>query len=194
MDVQQDSAALASHQATSRNYVKFYPKWVRNNFLSKQEGKEIGEYRDYLMVICPGQPKSEVHREVKEQDKREYAGEWNAYKAGKEQRISGTPIELLPGLDKGRADSLKTVYIYTIEQLAEASEPAMRAIGMGAMELVNRAKAYMQKNTAEVSALKAENQELRGMLETLRAQVEALGKPNKGGRPRKSQPSPVGPQ
>jgi hypothetical protein len=194
MDVEQDSAALASHQATSRNYVKFYPKWVRNNFLSKQEGKEIGEYRDYLMVICPGQPKSEVHREVKEQDKREYAGEWNAYKAGKEQRISGTPIELLPGLDKGRADSLKTVYIYTIEQLAEASEPAMRAIGMGAMELVNRAKAYMQKNTAEVSALKAENQELRGMLETLRAQVEALGKPNKGGRPRKAQPSPVPPQ
>jgi hypothetical protein len=194
MDVEQDSTALASHQATSRNYVKFYPKWVRNNFLSKQEGKEIGEYRDYLMVICPGQPKSEVHREVKEQDKREYAGEWNAYKAGKEQRISGTPIELLPGLDKGRADSLKTVYIYTIEQLAEASEPAMRAIGMGAMELVNRAKAYMQKNTAEVSSLKAENSELRGMIETLRAQVEALGKPNKGGRPRKNQPSPVGPQ
>jgi hypothetical protein len=194
MDVEQDSAALASHQATSRNYVKFYPKWVRNNFLSKQEGKEIGEYRDYLMVICPGQPKSEVHREVKEQDKREYRGEWDAYKAGKEQRISGTPIELLPGLDKGRADSLKTVYIYTIEQLAEASEPAMRAIGMGAMELVNRAKAYMQKNTAEVSSLKAENNELRGMIETLRAQVQALAAPRKGGRPRKSQPSPVQPQ
>jgi hypothetical protein len=193
MDVESDQQALASHQATARNYVKFYPKWVRNNFQSKQEGKEVGEYRDYVMIICPGQPKSEVHREVRDSDKREYRNEWAAYKEGKEQRISGTPVELLPGLDKSRADSLKTIYIYTIEQLAEVSESAKHAMGMGANDLVNRAKGYLQKNSAEVAALKQENTELRKTLEVMQAQIAALGAPRKPGRPRK-QPSPVPPQ
>lgn len=193
MDVESDQQALASHQATTRNYVKFYPKWKKNNFLSNKEGKEIGEYRDYVMIICPGQPKSEVHREVRDEDKREYRGEWTAYKEGKEQRISGTPVELLPGLEQSRADSLKAIYIYTIEQLADVSESAKHAMGMGANELVNRAKGYLQKNSAEVAALKQENTELRKIVETMQAQIAALGAPRKLGRPRK-QPSPVPPQ
>ena len=193
MDVESDSVALASHQATARNYVKFYPKWVRNNFLSKQNGKEEGEYRDFVMIICPGQPKSEVHREVKDQDKREYPNEWAAYKEGKEQRLSGTPVELLPGLDKGRADSLKAIYVYTIEQLAEASEPAKRMIGMGANELVQRAQAYLQKNSAEVTALRQELTKKDQVLAELKARLEALEKaPIKRGW--RAQPSPVPPQ
>lgn len=193
MDVESDQQALASHQATARNYVKFYPKWKRNNFLSNKEGKEIGEYRDYVMIICPGQPKSEVHREVRDEDKREYRSEWTAYKEGKEQRISGTPVELLPGLEQSRADSLKAIYIYTIEQLADVSESAKHAMGMGANDLVNRAKGYLQKNSAEVASLKQENTELRKIVETMQAQISALGAPRKPGRPRK-QPSPVPPQ
>lgn len=194
MDVDSDSQALASHQATARNYVKFYPKWVRNNFLSKQEGKEMGEYRDFVMIICPGQPKSEVHREVREQDKKEYRGEWDAYKDGKEQRLSGTPVELLPGLDKGRADSLKAIYVYTIEQLAEASEPACRAIGMGANELVQKAQAYLQKNSTEVMALRQELAKKDEALASLTARIAALEAPAIPVRRKKAAPSPVPPQ
>lgn len=190
MDVESDSQTVAAHQATSRNYVKFYPKWKRFNKRSEEEGKEIGEYRDYVMIVCPGQPKSEVHREVQERDKRDYPNEWKSYKDGKEHRISGTPVELLPGLDKSRADSLKTIYIYTIEQLAEASEPAKHAIGMGANDLVNRAKAYLSKNSAEVSALRQELQEKDKTLSELSARLAALEAKRKPGRPRKEQAQP----
>lgn len=193
-EVESDSAALSSHQATARNYVKFYPKWVRNNFLSKQEGKEVGEYRDFLMIICPGQPKSEVHREVRDTDKKEYGPEWTAYKAGKEQRIAGTPVELLPGLDPSRADSLKAIYIHTIEQLAEATEPAKQAIGMGAGDLVTKAKAYLQKNTAEIVELKEQIAKRDGLIESLEKRLSALEQPRRPGRPKKLQPSPVPPQ
>jgi hypothetical protein len=198
MDVESDSQTVASHQATSRNYVKFYPKWKRFNKRSEEEGREIGEYRDYVMIVCPGQPKSEVHREVQEKDKREYSSEWKAYKENKEQRINGTPVEILPGLEKSRADSLKTVYIYTIEQLADASEPAKHAIGMGANDLVNRAKAYLQKNNAAVVGLQQENEVLKKTLEMMQAQIaelQANAEKKKPGRPKKIvQPSPVGPQ
>ena len=43
---------------------------------------------------------------------------FGSYQEGREQRISGTPLELLPGLARERVDSLKAVYIHTIEQLA----------------------------------------------------------------------------
>lgn len=190
MDVESDSVAVSSHQATARNYVKFYPKWVRNNFLSKQEGKEVGDHRDYLMIICPGQPKSEVHREVRDSDKREYRTEWEAYKEGKEQRISGTPVELLPGLDKARADSLKSIYIYTIEQLADVTESAKHAMGMGANDLVNRAKAYLSKNSAEVAQLRQELADKDKALAQLSARLAALEAAPKRGRPRKVQLQP----
>lgn len=192
MDVESDAVAVASHQSSARNYVKFYPKWVRSNFLSEQEGREVGAYQDFVMIICPGQPKSEVHREVQDKDRAEYRSEWEAYKAGKEQRLTGTPIELLPGMDQARADSLKAIYIHTIEQLAQASEPAKQAIGMGANELVQRAAGYLQKNSAEVANLKAENASLKAQLAAL---SERLSAPRKPGRPRKNAtPSVVQPQ
>lgn len=189
MDVESDSVAVASHQAAARNYVKFYSKWKRFNKKSEEEKREVGEYRDYIMIVCPGQPKSEVHREVQEADKRDYRSEWNAYKDGKEHRVSGTPVELLPSLDKSRADSLKTIYIYTIEQLADASEPAKHAIGMGANELVNKAKAYLQKNSAEVSMLRQELAEKDKAIAALAARLSAIeNQPKKKpGRPRKTQ-------
>ena len=158
MDVESDAAVLASHQATARNYVKFYPKWERNNFESKKQGIDVGEYRDFVLIISPGQAKSEVHRQVQEKDKTEYPTEWAAYKAGKEQRLSGTPIESLPGLAQSRADALKALYVYTIEQLSDLSEPAKRAVGMDAGDLVQRAQAYLQKNNTEVHRLSAELQ------------------------------------
>lgn len=190
MDVESDAQTVASHQAAARNYVKFYPKWKRFNKRSEEEGKEVGEYRDYIMIVCPGQPKSEVQREVQEKDKRDYQTEWKAYKEGKEHRISGTPVDLLPGLEKSRADSLKTIYIYTIEQLADASEPAKHAIGMGANDLVNRAKGYLSKNSAEVAQLRQELAERDKALAELSARLAALeSAPRKPGRPRKVQPS-----
>ena len=33
-----------------RNYVKFYRQWVRNNFKSAQEGREIGEEQDFIII------------------------------------------------------------------------------------------------------------------------------------------------
>ena len=186
MDV--DSDASFTNQSTSRNYVKFYPKWVRNNFKSEQEGKEVGDYRDFVLIICPGQPKSEVHREVRERDRQDYAQEWAAYKAGKEQRLSGTPVELLPGLEASRADSLKTLYIHTIEQLAELSQPAMQRVGMGAVELVQKAKAYLSKNSTEVVALKTElakRDETIAEMQRQLAELSAAIQPRKPGRPKK---------
>lgn len=198
IDVEADSTFTSQLTSTSvpRNYVKFYPKWVRNNFRSEQTGTEVGENRDFVMIISPGQPKSEVHRPVQDKDKQEYRAEWQAYQEGREQRINGTPVELLPGLPQERADSLKAIYIHTIEQLASLSEPAMQKVGMGAVDLMNKAKGFLQKNSAEVMALKADlaqrdetiktqGDQIAQLLERMAA-LEAGGK----AKPRKAKPTP----
>ena len=170
-----------------KNYGRFYSKWIRNNFQSKAQGREVGENKDYVLIISPGMLKSEVHREATADDRREFREEWEAYQKGQEQRASGTPIEMLPGLDPGRRDSLKVLYIHTIEQLAGLGDGALQSVGMGGQELRERAKKYLAGGgdqaalrariaslEIEVEELMTENLALHGRLQSLQ-QVSPRG-------------------
>lgn len=157
------------NQKEARNYARFYTKWKRNNFLSEKEGTEVGENRDYVMIICPGQPKTEVHREATDMDKKMHPQEWRDYKEGREQRVDGTPIEVLPGLPQGQADALKSMYIYTIEQMANLSDMALQKVGMGGNELRLKCKSYIEKNSAEVTMLKQQLAEQAALIAELMA-------------------------
>lgn len=169
------------NQKDARNYARFYTKWKRNNFLSEKEGTEVGENRDYVMIICPGQPKTEVHREATDMDKKMHPQEWRDYKEGREQRVAGTPIEVLPGLPQGQADALKAMYIYTIEQMANLSDMALQKVGMGGNDLRLKCKAYIEKNSAEVALLKAQLAEKDTQMAELMARLDALEAPKKRG-------------
>lgn len=171
MDMDNDSAFQVNAKE-ARNYVKFYRQWVRNNFKSKAEGREIGENQDFIIIICPGQPKSEVRRKATESDKQQYYREWQAYSEGKEHQMSGTPIEMLPGLANGMADGLKALYIYTIEQMAELSDLALQKVGMGGNDIRQRCKAYLSKNSTEVAELKAQIAQLTALVEQLKKPEE----------------------
>jgi hypothetical protein len=171
MDVESDSAFANTKEA--RNYVKFYRQWMRNNFKSKEQGIEVGEHQDFIIIICPGNPKSEVRRKATDNDKAQYRQEWQAYSEGKEYQLSGTPIEMLPGLASGMADGLKALYIYTIEQMAELSDMALQKVGMGANDIRQRCKAYLSKNSTEVTALNAQLAETNAKLQEA---LEAIAK------------------
>lgn len=166
-DPDSDSAFAASQQKEGRNYVKFYRQWVRNNFKSQQQGCEVGEEQDFIIIVSPGQAKTEVRRKATDNDKATYSHEWAAYLQGKEQQQSGTPIELLPGLPAGMADSLKALYIYTIEQMAGLSDAGLQRVGMGGAELRLKARAYLSKGSAELEATRAELEAARLSITTL---------------------------
>lgn len=184
-DPDMDSSFSATqHTAEPRNHVRFYQKWKRNNFKSEQEGREVGEYVDYALIICPGQAKSEVHMVANDELKRLHRQEWEAYKEGREQRAQGTPIETLPGLPSGMADALKSLYIFTIEQMAELSDSSIQKVGLGGNEIRQKCKAYLEKSSVEaaglkerIAALEEENAVLKRTVHELK---EALG----GTRPR----------
>lgn len=184
-DPDSDSAFAQAQGREPRNYVKFYRQWVRNNFKSKEQGTEVGEHQDFIIIISPGQPKSEVRRKASDADKMSYRAEWTAYEAGKEHQVSGTPIELLPGIPSGMADALKALYIYTIEQMASLPDIALQKVGMGGNEIRQKAQAFMSKNTAEVSGLKGELQQARDELAELRERLAAIeAAPKRGRKPK----------
>lgn len=180
MDIESDSTFLTAFQpnmGAPKNYGRFYRKWKRNNFKSIQEGREVGEYVDYILIISPGQIKSEVHRQVVEADKTNFMTEWEAYTRGREQVSSGTPIELLPGLDQARADAFKVHYVMTIEQLAELSDLTAQKTGIGSLDLRDRARKYLASRGADKRALEdaqAQIIDLTAKLAAMQAQLSAV--------------------
>lgn len=160
-----DGSFIQGHQQKSNNYVKFYRHFV----------KKFNDYRDYILIICPGQSKTEVRQPVQESHKREYPVEWQQYQSGVENQINGTAVELM-GFDEGMINELKIINIYTIEQLADASDLGLQKL-MGGYELRTRAKAFLAKNTVEVVELRSKMAELQAELEKqkdLQATVLAL--------------------
>jgi hypothetical protein len=172
MDIESD-AAFTSTKVT-KNYAKFYPQWKRNNFLSEKKGEEVGEYVDMVMIVSPGQNKDEWHGKATQEIISEYPDQWRAYKEGKEQRISGMPLELLPGLNKGRLDMYKANYVHSIEQLAELSEPARQKFGMGTMDDMKKAQGFLNKGGAAHAKMEAENAEMRATIADMQKQIDAL--------------------
>ena len=169
-----ESQFVTDDKNTAKNYVKFYRQWVKNKFKSEQEGREVGETQDFILIISPGMDKTEVRRRVNEADKMQYPQEWFAFQQGKENQVSGTPIELLPGIGEGVADMLKAIYIYTIEQLAGLGDLQLQRVGMGGNELRSKAKAYLSKSSAEVVSVKEQLEALKDQLKKQSEELEQL--------------------
>lgn len=148
-----DSDASFVNQKPSTNYVKFYRHYV----------EKFKEHRDYILIICPGQAKTEVRRPIQDIDKINYSNEWRAYIEGKENQINGTALEMM-GVDQGMIDALKSHYVFTVEQLANLSDLSLQKI-MGGNELRKKAQAFLEKNTTEVVELRAKLAELQAKLE-----------------------------
>ena len=152
---------------TPRNYAKFYLQPMLNKFKSKQAGREIWESKEFILIIAPGQSKSEVRRPIQDQDKKNYPKEWQAFQDNKPDAVTGTPIEQLPTLDIGMAKQLKFLNIHTIEQMAAMHDAGLANIGMGAREIKTKAQAFLQKNSSEVVALRNRIAELENKLNAL---------------------------
>lgn len=106
--------------------------------------------------------------------------QYRAWQNGQEVPAHGVPIKGWGVISPGQQETLIHANIRTVEDLAAVNDEGMRRIGMGAMDLRNKAKAWLaQLNdkgplTQEVTALKSENAVLRANIETLTERVEKL--------------------
>jgi hypothetical protein len=109
-----------------------------------------------------------------------YKKQYDAWKNGQELPLNGTPIKAWGVISPAQQETLIQLRVLTVEDLASLTDEGIRRIGMGAVDLKNKAKAWLAQMgdkgplTMEMAALKQENAILRGSVETLEKQVAAL--------------------
>ena len=176
-------------------YVRFEALAVEDKPASLKAGHYIAKDVEYALITPPyskdifkikvQQWKDNMRQDVAngrlpEQWMDMYLNAYKKWKEGQDVPLNGTPIKGWGVISPAQQETLIRMSILTVEDLAAANEEGMRRIGMGALELKNKAKGWLaQLNdkgplTQEISAVRAENDLLKASVASLQKQVEGL--------------------
>ena len=169
--------------------VFFHTVQVQNNFKTMTEKRPIFEEKIFLKKLVPGDSTLVVDRPMREQDMEEYPFEWARFEQKKEQRVSGTPIDVWSAISETQKAEFKALHIFTIDQFAQLADSVGNKI-MGFNDLRDKARAFIaaakdsavfDKIRAETDAKLAQQEEEMAQLRELVNQLTA----KKSGRPKK---------
>jgi len=112
------------------------------------------------------------------------------FKAGEEMTTTGTPLRAILAFTKAEIAQAEAIRIYSLEELAQANEEALRHMGIGARAMKDKAVQLLASKGE--NHLAEENAALRVKLEALEARIEdmiaaGMKMPGKVGRPRKTE-------
>ena len=165
--------------------VKFYNKSVQNNHKTRKEGRPIFDEVTYIEIMTPGNQLNIIDTPVREDHKQRFPIQWAAFVNTNtpDVHVSGTPLTEWPLISRTRADELKAMKFFTVEQIAGASDMLIQRIGMDGPSLKQKASAFIeaakdsalvQRQAEELANRDAEIKEMKGNTEALQAQVESL--------------------
>jgi hypothetical protein len=72
-----------------------------------------------------------------------YKKQYAAFKTGQEMPLNGSPIRGWGIISPAQQDMLIKMHILTVEDLAAANDEGMKQIGLGGLDLKNKAKAWL---------------------------------------------------
>lgn len=110
---------------------------------------------------------------------------YEAWKDGHEIPETGTPIDVMPNLNKAQIQALKGARFKTIEDIANATDSSLGRIPLpNPRDLKQRAVDFLEarntgKAAAEVSELRAQLEEAVAMIAELKADKPKRGRPPK---------------
>ena len=169
--------------------VFFHTVQVQNNFKTMTEKRPIFEEKVFLKKLVPGDSTLVVDRPMREQDVEDYPIEWARFEQKKEQRVSGTPIDVWSAISETQKAEFKALHIFTIDQFAQLADSVGNKI-MGFNDLRDKARSFIaaakdsavfDKIRAETDAKLAQQEEEMAQLRELVNQLSA----KKSGRPKK---------
>lgn len=134
---------------------------------------KVKQWLDQLEVDCQNQ---RIPREWVEQYKKQYA----YWKEGRELPLNGIPIKGWGVISPAQQETLIKMHVLTVEQLAVITEEGIRRLGMGGVDLKNKAEAWLKSLkksgaiTMELSELKAENARLKANQSVMESKIDEL--------------------
>lgn len=171
----QNMANQARFAADSKLYVTFYLRAVMNNFKSAEQGRPIFEEEEYIRIIVPGDSKTTVDCPVTDEFRMRFPKQYEQFKKGQEQAVTGTPLEVWPQMTVGLVAELKALNISTVEQLAALDDGKAQRI-MGSHDLRRRAQAFLDAAQGEAASnkLTMELEKRDAEIEQLKQQMQQL--------------------
>jgi hypothetical protein len=148
----------------------------------------------FIRIMSPGDKTNIIEQPVQEHHKRRFPRQWLHYQMqNNDASVIGTPLEKWSSdrpeeFNSMQLAEMQILKFQTVEQIATASDSQMQRVGMGAVGMRERARAYLSvKNQSESSSELART---RNELDELKAQMAMLmsqmvQEPRKPGRPRK---------
>lgn len=177
-------------------FVKFYMGSVQDMARSEAAGHPVHIEKPFIEIHIPGDPHNITDTVAKPYYQQRFPDEWAQFQRNQEQGQQGWLLKTWPQVTAAQVKNLEYLNVYTVEQLAGLTDGQCQKVGMGAETLRALAKAAIAaaKDGAAVSAQAAENKRLSDELESLKAQIVAMGasgavEKRTPGRPRKEEAS-----
>lgn len=168
-------------------YVKFEERSFEDRAASEKEGRLIMKSVDYAVIRQTGS-KDTFEKDAKEwlntlKNNTDMHPDWitqfhrqfEAYKSGQEITPMGTHVKTWPLISKAQCDMLLNANLRTVEDVAGANEDSLRHVGIGARELQQKARAWLDSASANGKGAQ-ELVSLRVTTEDQAAQIVALTK------------------
>ena len=174
-----DEASNLANQARfamdHKLYVQFYVRPVMHAYKSSEAGRPIYEEKEYIKVIVPGDSKTTVDCPADETFKQRFAKQYDKFKRGLEQAVTGTPLEMWPQMTVGLCAELKGIGVQTVGQLAGLSDGNAQRF-MGANMWRQKAQAFLDAPAGDAanSKLAMELEKRDSEIAVLKSQMEQI--------------------
>jgi len=195
-------------------HIEFDLRSVEDRDASLQAGRTIMKDKEFC-IIYPRGGKDSVEKAIPEEKnadgypnpafqefKAKFGRQYDVWKEGRDAPVEGTDLRNFPLLTPSQMENCRAYHIFTVEQLAEASEEALANIGLGSRKLKMDAQKWLEfgdnggKSVTRLTELEADNQLLKDQLAQVTAKLTELeekkaqdvplaGKAKGPGRPKK---------
>jgi len=164
--------------------LRFFEHFEPNRKKTEEAGRLVTDPVECVEVWPPGGDRTVIKLEASH--KAEYATEYNAWRATKEQPTSGTPLEEWSLLHKSVCEELLYLGIRTVEQLAEANDATKQKMGplqtwcKKAADWIEAAKSKQSDVVALKQALEREQKKTKKLEEQMTLLMQRIDA-NEGG-------------
>lgn len=98
---------------------------------------------------------------------------YKRWKEGQEAITDGYALEgWAGGISAGQIAACKAIHIYSVEDLAKATDEAIQKLGMGALKLRDNARGFVASLNGEGARLAKENAEMKAEIDRLTKEAE----------------------
>lgn len=174
--------------------VSFDYEAVENEEKSKVAGRLVCDEVEYVSIRIIGD--ADVRRRpATDEDRQQYAAQYEQFKRKQPQIGSGTPLAnwAHPKMNRARVMEAASIGIHSVEELAGLQDGYMAKLGPGWREIRQGAQDFLKQAAggAVLNQLRSENDALKARLTTLEEMLAKQAATIQGGAPAVAVPLPV---